>query len=123
MSSAVKIIKRADRQAASTLQAAHDSSALIPSNMSVVATVKSWIAETRERQRAAVERSRAFIRGHESELVVSPALAAKMIVSALILTASLCGMNTRVAGQSIVREFSKLLASQQFRSRRSFCGR
>lgn len=104
MSSRVKVIKRADRQTASTFQSAHDSSAVTHGAASVVTTVKGWIAETRERQRAAVEASRAFMRGHESKLVVSQALAAKMIVGALILTAYLCGLNTSVAGQSIVRE-------------------
>jgi pimeloyl-ACP methyl ester carboxylesterase len=104
MSSVVKIIKRADRGTASTFQSTHDSSAVSHGAVSVVSTVKGWIAESRERQRTAVEASRAFMRGHEKMHVLTQTLAAKMIVGALILTACLCGLNTHAAGQSIVRE-------------------
>src|SRR6476646_10108377 len=104
MSSGVKIVKRADRQTIRTFQSAHDSSALAQGTVSVVTTVKGWITESRGRRQVAVEASCAFMRRQESNLLLCEALAARMIVSALLLTACLCGMNTRVAGQSTVRE-------------------
>jgi pimeloyl-ACP methyl ester carboxylesterase len=102
MSSVVKIIKRADRQAANSSLATHDSSAVEIETTNVVRTVKSWIAASQERRRASTKYPRGLMRAPENKAAVLQRLATKIVFSALILTGCLGGTNIGLAGQSII---------------------
>jgi pimeloyl-ACP methyl ester carboxylesterase len=102
MSNVVKIIRRADRQAANSAPATLDLSVVEPETKRIVRTVKSWIAASREQRRASTDYRLGLIRTQENKPAVRQKLATEIVLSALILTACLGGINIGLAGQSIV---------------------
>jgi pimeloyl-ACP methyl ester carboxylesterase len=109
MSSVVKIIKRADRQAANSARATHDSNAVGHVTKNVASTVKSWIAASREQRRAPTGYPPSLMRAQENKAAVLQKLATKIVLSVLILTACLGCINIESAGQSISMGSAKYL--------------
>src|ERR1051325_7992252 len=63
MSSAIKVVKRDQRKAAAPGQIAQDSSGDRQNSREIVNTVKSWIAESRDRRRAEAQLALQFVQG------------------------------------------------------------
>src|ERR1041384_8293520 len=63
MSSAIKVVKRDQRKAAAPAQIAQDSSEERQHKREIVSTVKSWIAESRDRRRAEAQLALQFVQG------------------------------------------------------------
>jgi len=63
MSSAIKLVKRDQRKEAASARITHDSSGERDHTREIVSTVKSWIAESRDRRRVEAKLALQFVRG------------------------------------------------------------